>query len=225
MSTIATKLATIATLLCTAIGVFVAREARPRQIVWLGTRVFAEQRPAPRLPSLPQPVWALLCDRLARLATRFQVLFDRWQSNTLPRPRRQTPGRTPAATAKRPPTRLPRAHAWVNHRIPEAAPPSGRLEALLHDPDTRAFVQAAPQAGRLLRPLCQALGLPQPDWLRLPRRPRRPPPAPSPPAPGALPPAPDRPLQPYVRAAARAWRDPTAPRAWRDPTALSKKPA
>jgi hypothetical protein len=93
------------------------------------------------------------------------------------------------------------------------------LAALLRDPETQAFHAAAPQAGRLLRPLCQALGVRQPDWLRRPPRPRpaarR---APRPRPQGAAPPRPrthpspmlptDRPLQGYVLRAADAWKKP-----------------
>jgi len=217
MSTIATTIATIVRQLHTAIGVFVAREARPRHIVWLGTRAFAELRPPQRLPALPQPAWALLRHRLAHLAERFQALFDRWQSNTLPIARPPRPGRV-RRPDPRPTVGLPRASGWVARRIPEAAPPASFLLSLLQNPDTRTFVQAAPQAARLLRPLCRALGIPQPDWLRLPSRPRASRPAAAnpigpPPPPDQSPPdqptrPPDRPLPSYVRAAARAWRDP-----------------
>ncbi len=219
MSTIATTIATIASLLHTAIGVFVAREARPRPVVWLGTRAFAEPCPPRALPALPQPAWALFRDRLARLATRFQVLFDRWQSNTLPTPRAPRPGqacrpdpRPILRPTRRPVPRLPRAHGWAARRMPEAAPSSGRLQSLLHDPTTRAFVAAAPQAGRLLRPLCRALGIAPPDWLALPRRPRTPRAPRRPQAPPEVQPAtPERPLQPYVRAAVRAWKKKSTP--------------
>jgi len=208
MSTIATTIATIVTLLHTAIGVFVAREARPRHIVWLGARAFAELRPPQRLPALPQPAWALLRHRLARLAERFQALFARWQSNTLPIARAPRPGRV-RRPDPRPTVRLPHGQGWVARRIPEAAPPASFLLSLLQNPDTRTLVQAAPQAARLLRPLCRALGIPQPDWLALPHRPRaRRPTGEQPPPPQAQPSTPERPLQPYVRAAARAWRDP-----------------
>ncbi len=207
MLNLTSTIATIVTLLHTAIGVFVARESRPRHIVWLGTQPFAELRPPPRLPALPHPVWALFQQRLARLATRFQALFDRWQSNTLPAPRAPRPGRIhrPAPhLASHPSPRLPRAHGWAGRRLPEAGPPASFLISLLQNPEAKSFVQAAPQAGRLLRPLCRALGQPQPDWLQLPRRPRpSPPKAARPPAPE---PPPDRPLQPYVRAAVRAWK-------------------
>jgi hypothetical protein len=72
------------------------------------------------------------------------------------------------------PTRLPRGHGWVTRRIPEAGPSAGALHDLLQQPNTRDFVQAAPQAARLLRPLCRALGVDQTAWLKLPHRPRAP---------------------------------------------------
>lgn len=152
---------------------------------------------------MPIPSWALLQQRLTRIAARFQALFDRWQSNTLPTPRAPRPSRT-SRPAPHQALRLPRAQGWVSRRIPEAAPAAGFLISLLQNPETRPFVQAAPQAGRMLRPLCRALGIPQPDWLKLPARPR-PPRAPRPAKPRA--PRltdPELRLQPYVIAAARA---------------------
>jgi hypothetical protein len=204
MLSLPATVATIVRLLHTAIGGFVARQARPRPIVWLGTRAFAELRPPQPLPALPNPAWALFQQRLARLATRFQALFDRWQSNTLPTPR--APRARPASRAPQDAPRLPRAQGWVGRRIPEAAPPASFLISLLQNPETQSFVHAAPQAGRLLRPLCRALGIPAPDWLKLPRRPRPARPRPDRPRPPRAPRLtdPDLGLQPYVIAAARA---------------------
>jgi hypothetical protein len=48
------------------------------------------------------------------------------------------------------------------------------VNLMLQDPEARALAEAAPQAGRLFRPLCHMLGLDQPEWLRLPKRPRKP---------------------------------------------------
>jgi hypothetical protein len=60
--------------------------------------------------------------------------------------------------------------------------PGYELEKLVEDPELQALVAAAPQLGRVLRPLCHMLAVKLPPWLRLPRRPRRPvekhPPAP-----------------------------------------------
>jgi hypothetical protein len=224
MLTLTARMTWIATQLRNAIGVFAARQARAHQVTWLGSRAYAP-RTAPDQPAkLPDATWLLLFNRLGRLSTRFQALHDRWRSNTLPARRAPTPRQRAGATQSHEelhnpaPPRLPQAQAWVSRRIPEAAPSVGQFEALLHDPQTRALTEAAPQAGRLLRPLCRALGIPQPGWLKLPRRARtphllaplpagdlapsavEPPPAPAPVS------APDRPLQSYVRAAARAWK-------------------
>ncbi len=212
MWTIPEHFAGLIALLRNAIGVFVQREVAARQVVWIGDRAF-QARPTPN--ALPDEVWGLFWNRLQRLSRRFTLLYQRWQSGTLPKPHPHRTRARPAApqdanTAPPPtlPLRLPRSFGWVNHRIPESAPPAGMLDAMLHqrEGEVRAFLAAAPQAGRLLRPLCQALGVVQPDWLRLPPRPRRPrPPRPRRERPWRL----DDPrlgLQPYVIAAVKAWR-------------------
>lgn len=222
MLSIAARLILLATQLRTAIGRYVVRESRVQPVVWLGTKAYTPIPPQAALPKLPNPVWGLFVTRLARLAARFEALYTRWQTNTLPKPRpprtrvaaprAAAPLRLPVAAKLRLPAaaklRLPSAFGWANRRIPEAAPPSGHLEALLHDPEAEKFVSAAPQAARLLRPLCQALGLKQPHWLKLPARtkPARPRPI--------TPPKPTmraiqqsaRPFQPYVLATIRAWK-------------------
>ena len=84
-----------------------------------------------------------------------------------------------------------------------------QVELFLANPDTRALVEAAPQAGRILRPLCRGLNLTPPDWLRLPDRPQPAPRESAKPVSTAAPPDPprhDRPIPPYVPAAARAWK-------------------
>jgi hypothetical protein len=45
------------------------------------------------------------------------------------------------------------------------------LRHLLVLPEMAEFVAAAPEAGRIVRPLCRMLGQRPPEWLRLPRRP------------------------------------------------------
>ena len=76
--------------------------------------------------------------------------------------------------------------------VPETAG-AGRPELehmLLHHPDLPAFLAAAPQAARLLRPICRLLQVDLPPILQLPPRPK---PAPRPkaarpdPAAGAAP--------------------------------------
>ncbi len=164
----------------------VSAPARP---IWAGPDQRWIMAPHGDLPILPGPVWTLLWFRLERLANRLTRLYDRWQTNTLPKPRqttqrpkttqRPTPPQIPELPAPgmplvEAPTRLPRARGWITRRIPEAGPSAGHLHDLLQQPHIQEFVQAAPQAARLLRPLCHALGVDQPAWLQRPPRPRTP---------------------------------------------------
>ncbi len=136
------------------------------------------------------------------MAARFAALFARWHAGTLPAPRLSRAGRPHSA---KPIPRLPAGRGSINRRIPEAAPCGGMIEILLHDPALPAFLAAAPQAGRILRPLCRMLGLTPPDCLRLPPRPK-PQPRPTAPKPPHYPEPLRRPLPAYVSAAARAWK-------------------
>jgi len=156
------------------------------------------------------PMIQLLWNRIGRAVDRVARLHALWQQGRLPPPR---PSRAGIARAPRPaPARLPSRRAWLvalgGHHIAAAG---SHLRIFLERPDLAEFLAAAPQAGRHLRPLCTMLGVTPPPMLQLPPRPRRTrqPRPPRPPAPGsraalaAIPP--DRPLQPYVLAAVRAW--------------------
>lgn len=79
--------------------------------------------------------------------------------------------------------RLPSRFNWFRRRVAEVVPQPryqwlqfpavGELSGLLQRPDLQALHAAAPRrVGRLLRPLCVMLGVPMPDWLKLPRRKR-----------------------------------------------------
>ncbi len=186
------QLGTIITGLIQGLRRVIARAApvvsAPARPIWAGP----EQRwiiaPHGDLPILPGPIWTLLWFRLERMANRLTRLYDRWQTNTLPTPRKATqrpktvrtpPPQIPELPAPGmplvdAPPRLPRGHGWVTRRIPEAGPSAGALHDLLQAANIQDFVQAAPQAARLLRPLCRALGIDQPAWLKLPPRPRTP---------------------------------------------------
>ncbi|MCC6718053.1 MAG: hypothetical protein IT555_09220 [Acetobacteraceae bacterium] len=153
------------------------------------------------------PVMVLAWARIGRTAARFCALFARWQAGTLPRPR---PSRAGTPRPSRPKPAFPAGRAWLaaatDHHVRGHA---SQLAHLLAQPAMAEFLTAAPQAGRLLRPLCHMLGIPLPPPLQRPPRPTRPrPPRPRPaPAPETTPPpTPDRPLPRYVRAAVRAWR-------------------
>ena len=115
--------------------------------------------------------------RIGRTATRFENLFARWRNGTLPKPRTTPrPPRPITPTTPAPPFRLPRSRAWLIremqcHHVNGRA---GTLEYFLANPDLPEFLAAAPQARRLLRPLCHMLGL------QMPGDPRWPDPKPSP---------------------------------------------
>jgi hypothetical protein len=61
---------------------------------------------------------------------------------------------------------------WLYKRLPMSA---GILRSMLEPlivelPEMRRFVAEVPQAGRLLRPMCQMVGMRPPAWLALPKR-------------------------------------------------------
>jgi len=142
-------------------------------------------------------LFSLLWNRLGRTARRFEALFAKWQSGTLPKPRKPRAVR-PTTPRERPRVspRLPRGRAWLlaqpeQFRLVAAATRS-RLEHMFTDPSFEQFVREAPQAGRLLRPLCHMLGVDPPSPLCLPDRP-----APARPSPPPRPkPLPLRPIYP-----------------------------
>ncbi len=151
------------------------------------------------------PLLALLWSRLRRTALRFARLAEKFRAGTLPLPRRR---RRAPRKVQPPPLRLPRGFAWLLRRLPQAASAASQLQHLLADPAMAELLAAAPQAGRLLRPLCQMLGVRPPPARSLSSgRPQagpvgpppsvRPPPgrpaAPSRPADRPRPPSPARP--------------------------------
>ena len=143
METLATRFRVIMDGLRAAIGMHVARD-RTREAVF-----------------------ALLWHRIGRMTRRFEALFTRWQAGKLPKPRPSRAGqpRTPRA----PSPRLPRGRTWVVAQIGyHAAGRASQLQHLLADPDMAEFLHAAPQAGRLLRPLCHILGIDPPPPLKSP---------------------------------------------------------
>jgi hypothetical protein len=110
--------------------------------------------------------------RLRRLLGRFAALVAALEAGRFSASRRVTAG----AARPRPgaPARLPGGSGWLLRLAPALETRLGRaqVESLLGDPDLRALLAQAPQAGRILRPLCHMLGIETPAALRLPRRPR-----------------------------------------------------
>ena len=186
MITLAEQLALIVATLRAALGAYGIRLARPVHTAQLGTTTYAAIPEPAALPPLAPDLWTLFWNRLGRAQRRFQALYAAWQAGTLkPLPPRKPEAASPTRqdTAARPgPPRLPTAFGWAARRVPEAAPAIGLLESLVHAPETERFVTEIPRAGRHLRPLCRALGLAPPAYLRFPPRPR-PPRAPRPPRP------------------------------------------
>jgi|GEM_PF-2982210 len=117
---------------------------------------------------------------IAHLVHRLDSLARRHESGQLtpPRPRIPRPKTAPQDRVGPLPLPLPRGKAWLIRHVQRTAQFAGQVEAFLARPDTRDLAAAAPQAGRILRPLCHMLGLAPPPWLRLPGAP--PPPDPCP---------------------------------------------
>ncbi len=122
---------------------------------------------------LVAPLVLLLWPRLNRLAARFASLAARVAAGTAA-PRRRAASRPAAARPRKPYSRLPRRFGWLLRLERQAAAAAGsQLRHLLDDPEMAAIL-AAPQAGRLLRPLCRMLGVRPPPALVPPTRPTRP---------------------------------------------------
>lgn len=178
MTDIAEKLIHIVALVRAAIGAYEYRLARPVHSAWIGNVLYTAAAAPHPLPLLAPALWILFNNRLVRVQRRFQALYAAWRAGTLrpTTPRRPRPQAEPAPEPRTAPAApaLPRAFGWMVRRAPEAGPAAGHLEQLVLDEETRRFVAAVPRAGRHLRPLCRALGLVPPDYLRLPPRPRAP---------------------------------------------------
>ena len=114
------------------------------------------------------PMLLLIFARLRRLAARFASLAAQIQAGPLPPPRPSRPaGGICRGTQRK--ARLPQSFAWLIRLVPGTAAYAGQVQTLLADPQTAALLEAAPRAGRILRPVCRMLAIPFPDHLRLPR--------------------------------------------------------
>ncbi|MBV9654036.1 MAG: hypothetical protein JOZ42_05690 [Acetobacteraceae bacterium] len=130
-------------------------------------------------------------NRLNRLVARFSALVAAVEAGRFSiarrtpvverRPRQLAPESRKEARAQAVKVPSPKAYGWLLTLAPELNTRIGRaqIETLTADPALLALLAQAPQAGRILRPLCHMLRIPLPDCLRLPPRPKRPRPAPS----------------------------------------------
>jgi len=139
--------------------------------------------------ALARPLLVLLYYRLRRMVVRLASLAGRVRSGTLPAPARRRAASSRPRTAP-PAPRLPRGFVWVPRLVPEANGYASQLQHLLADPAMVALLAAAPQAGRILRPLCRMLGIRPPPGLLGSS------PAPASPRPGATAPSPPPPRRP-----------------------------
>jgi hypothetical protein len=58
---------------------------------------------------------------------------------------------------------LPQDFGWIRRLLPETTQYAGVLRYLLRDPEMAALLEKAPQARRVLRPLCHLLGVKAPE--------------------------------------------------------------
>jgi hypothetical protein len=126
---------------------------------------------------IEQPVLLLIWNRITRMARLFAGLAERVRAGTLAavapaRSRDAAPGQADAADQPRvrPPGELPRHFRWLVNLVPETEALGGELCWLLQRPEVEELIAEAPQAGRILRPLCRMLGVEPPSGLRLPQR-------------------------------------------------------
>ena len=113
-----------------------------------------------------------------RLSGRLDRLITRWKNGTLPKPRppasphhasphpaapqpaSPNPDSTCATPVGKPRFRLPGNYKWLLHRIQGTAFAGSQLAHLIAtSAELHEFLEAAPQARRLLNPLCRALGI------------------------------------------------------------------
>ncbi len=124
---------------------------------------------------LLSPLLVLLWFRLRRTLSRLDRLAASWQRGRHHRhPSRHRSASPPPAIHPGDAwlhRRTPQGHAWLIRLHQPLAQFAPRIQALLDDPEIAALCVAAPQAGRLLRPLCRMFGLAPPAGLALPPRP------------------------------------------------------
>ncbi len=122
----------------------------------------------------------LICLHIHSFAARFLSVLA--NPRRTPKPAAQAKPRARKPIANPPPEYgLPNRFAWLSSlsRGPNTDLAQARTDfiTLLNDPDCAALFEANPGLGRILRPLCHALGLRRPAWLQ-PKPPNPAPPNP-----------------------------------------------
>ena len=134
---------------------------------------------APRLLR-PEPLLGLGVHMLRQAVFRLERLTLRWKSGKLRiyKPRDRNPPAAPEPAPEPPPKlRAPSRRYWLPAIVQQVMQVAPALTALMDNPETRALIAAAPQAGRIFRPLCRMFGIDIPEHLRLPKPAPRPRPA------------------------------------------------
>jgi hypothetical protein len=121
---------------------------------------------------LAPPLILLAWTRLRRLSARFCQAGGCGRAGRLAAPaahrRADPPAALPPLAPERWPTppgvphvpdRLPCGFSWLIRLAPEAEVHGSRVQHWLDDPKLTALLKEAPQAGRILRPLCRMLGI------------------------------------------------------------------
>ncbi len=166
-------------------------------IVELALKTIAAEACKLRVGVVSVAVWK----RVRNFQRRFLALHAQWKAGTLPKARAvreedtspRPTGSSPVAglpqsgageleacgageaARVRPVSVLPRGVAWLHKMLPLSAGTLGSmLGPVIHElAEMRAFVAEVPQAGRMLRPICEMAGIKPTEWQALPKRVRK----------------------------------------------------
>ena len=120
---------------------------------------------------LAEPVICLIWEWLRRKAARFAALAARVAAGAV-FPARPRPAAPRPLLVMRTPQVLPRTWCWLAKLVPDPDRYRWALFRILEEPEMQALVAAAPQIGRIMRPLAIALGGGLSFELMLPPTPR-----------------------------------------------------
>jgi hypothetical protein len=129
----------------------------------------------------PQELVRETYNRIRRLERRFNALVAQWRAGTLravvtEKVSTPHPDPLPQGEREKKAWPFPRGRAWVVRLLVPLTGPAcvGTLCLAWEDPEMAEFFAAAPQVGKILRPLAGMIGAPLPAWLKLPKRARKP---------------------------------------------------
>jgi hypothetical protein len=118
--------------------------------------------PSSAVPKPQSTLRHMVWHYILSLSGRLDRLITRWKNGSLPTPRGPRAARASATTRNLPRFPLPSGKNWLARRMPATGIGAygGQLRHLLtNDAELQAFLAAAPQARRMLGPLCRAFGI------------------------------------------------------------------